>query len=53
MKKREKKRKSRSDRWRRRWNWCENKREVVWKQNRKEDEACGKENENKGELRGW
>jgi len=23
------------------------------KQNRKEDEACGKENENKGELRGW
>ena len=23
------------------------------KQNRKEDEVCGKKNENKGELRGW
>ena len=29
----------------------ENKREVVWKKNRKEDETCGKEKENKGELR--
>jgi len=23
------------------------------KENRKEDEACGKETENKGKLRGW
>ena len=29
-------------RWKRR---CENKREVVWKTNRKEDETCGKEDE--------
>ena len=28
-----------------------NKRDVVWKTNRKEDGACGKENENKDKQR--
>ena len=28
------------------------KEKLFGKQNRKEDEACGKENKNKGELRG-
>ena len=30
---------------------CESKREVVWKTNRKEDEACSKGNENKDKQR--
>ena len=39
---------------RRQWN-SDVKTKEKWfeKQNRKEDEACDKENENKGELRGW
>ena len=53
-KEKEKEKKFRSDMW----EYYENvdvKTKEKWfgKQNRKEDEVCGKENENKGEQRRW
>jgi len=52
--KNEKKKRNLEVMMRRRWEG-DVKTKTKWfrKQNRKEDEACDKENENKGELRGW